>query len=144
MTSSFTDCRGRVWDLAITPAIARRVRHEIGYDLDNIRPTPSPMPADVRPDQMAESLGVIFAIVRPHAKERGVAFAEFAAACIDTIRAARDAFVAALLDYVPFEQRDTLALELTVCKTTEAMLDDRIIMTTHIRAIGHDKLWSNN
>lgn len=98
---SFTDNKGRVWEIDINIAAARRVKSLVGVNIVALYENKFERLAGLLSDPIA-ICDVIFAIVKPEADRQGVTDEQFGEAMAgDSIEQAAEAFYRAIVDFCP-------------------------------------------
>ena len=117
---SFTDTKGRAWNLAVTYASVRRVRELVGVDLLKLDEKLFEQLAD--PIKLVD---VLFALCRPQAEALKVTDEDFGESlCGDPIETASDALMGAVGDFFPSRRKSLLQkMAGTVKKISNLQMD---------------------
>ena len=122
---AFKDTAGRSWSLTITVGDVRRVRKATDVNLsalaaDGLKPLAALL------SDPCKLVDVLFVLVAEQAGKLGVTDEQFGQSLAgDTLEAAADAFVAALLAFFPRRQREALADVITKAKAVQQALAEQ-------------------
>lgn len=118
--ATFTDNKGRSWEIALDVAAMKRVRSALGVDLykatdDGLRPL-----GELLKDGIL-FVDVLFVLCREQAKEQGVSDEDFGRGLAgDAVEHAAAAFLEALVSFTPSQKRAALEKALALGRAVQA------------------------
>lgn len=114
---NFTDTAGRRWNLALSVGTVKRVRDLAGVDLLAVLDKPQSL-IDLAGDPV-RFVDVLYVVIKPQADQVGISDESFGESLDgETVEAATDAFLEALVDFFPGARKTTLKRVLDRAKST--------------------------
>ncbi len=118
----FTDTAGHRWNLALSVGTVKRVRELSGVDLLTILDKPQAL-VDLASDPV-RFVDVLFIVIKPQADQIGICDEAFGESLDgETVEAATDAFLEALVDFFPGARKTTLKRVLDRAKGTARLAE---------------------
>ena len=137
---SFKDNEGRDWLVAVNVATVKRVRAECGVDLASAT-EPNAENGESPLERLAGDpvllVDVLYSLCRKQAEKRGVDDEAFGTAIAgDSVAAAADALMEAIVDFFPNPRRKLLMKALTEARETQRKAEEALEITATATSSG--------